>query len=75
MENENKTANDLALPKATCANNPFLRKVKTVFNHLIYKSALDIVRTQGELAALAYVQQFVTVPLDDIHALITKGGK
>jgi hypothetical protein len=50
--------------KQTAGNNPFLRKVKRVFNAKIYRKALDACNLTGEDAARAYVQTFVRVPVE-----------
>jgi hypothetical protein len=49
--------------KQTAANNAFLKNVKRDWNDRIYKRALDLINTQGEDAARAYVQGFTTAPL------------
>ena len=56
--------------KQTAANNSFLKNTKRVFNHLVYKKALTVCNAEGEAAARAYVQQFVTSPLDTFFAAV-----
>jgi len=46
--------------KHTAVNTPVLSTIKRIFNHKIYKHALNIYNTEGETATLVYVQQFVT---------------
>jgi hypothetical protein len=49
--------------KQTAANNAFLKNVKRDWNDRIYKRGAELVNTQGEDAARAYVQQHTTRPL------------
>ena len=50
--------------KQTAANNTFLAIVKRDWNTKIYKHTLDLVNTQGEDAARAYLQTFTTATLN-----------
>jgi hypothetical protein len=60
--------------KQTAGNNELLRKAKRVWNKPIFAKVAAIVNAEGEGAAVAYLQQFVTEPvvahMDEIIAYL-----
>jgi hypothetical protein len=49
--------------KQTAGNNALLRKAKRVWNIPTFKRAAEIMNAEGEAATVAYLQQFVRVPV------------
>jgi len=49
--------------KQTAANNPFLAGVKVIMNQKIFAHAARDLNSEGEAAALKYLQQFFSVPV------------
>jgi hypothetical protein len=73
MTNHNERSEMMTTPtRQTANNNDFLRKAKRVWNAPTYQKASEILNAEGEAATIAYLQQFVTLPvvayMDDIIA-------
>jgi hypothetical protein len=62
--------------KQTAGNNELLRKAKRVWNAPTFKKAAAIMNAEDEAATVAYLQQFVNVPvvahMDEIIAYLDR---